>query len=180
MTKPVSEDAFVFLPLGGSGEIGMNLNLFGFGPENDRKWIIVDMGVTFGGPDTPGIEIIMPDIEFIEQIRHNILGIVLTHAHEDHMGALARLWDKIRCPVWATPFTMYLVKDRLSEAEILDEVPLNLVQLGGKIKLGPFEIDLITLTHSISNPATCQITHYYPTYPTKRAKRKAKSRQEGI
>ena len=152
MTKPVSEDAFVFLPLGGSGEIGMNLNLFGFGPENDRKWIIVDMGVTFGGPDTPGIEIIMPDIEFIEQIRHNILGIVLTHAHEDHMGALARLWDKIRCPVWATPFTMYLVKDRLSEAEILDEVPLNLVQLGGKIKLGPFEIDLITLTHSIPEP----------------------------
>ena len=152
MTKPVSEDAFVFLPLGGSGEIGMNLNLFGFGPENDRKWIIVDMGVTFGGPDTPGIEIIMPDIEFIEQIRHNILGIVLTHAHEDHMGALARLWDKIRCPVWATPFTMYLVKDRLSEAEILDEVPLNLVQLGGKIELGPFEIDLITLTHSIPEP----------------------------
>ena len=152
MTKPVSEDAFVFLPLGGSGEIGMNLNLFGFGPENDRKWIIVDMGVTFGGPDTPGIEIIMPDIEFIEQIRHNILGIVLTHAHEDHMGALARLWDKIRCPVWATPFTMYLVKDRLSEAEILDEVPLNLVQLGGEIKLGPFEIDLITLTHSIPEP----------------------------
>ena len=152
MKKPVSEDAFVFLPLGGSGEIGMNLNLFGFGPENDRKWIIVDMGVTFGGPDTPGIEIIMPDIEFIEQIRHNILGIVLTHAHEDHMGALARLWDKIRCPVWATPFTMYLVKDRLSEAEILDEVPLNLVQLGGKIKLGPFEIDLITLTHSIPEP----------------------------
>ena len=152
MKKPVSEDAFVFLPLGGSGEIGMNLNLFGFGPENDRKWIIVDMGVTFGGPDTPGIEIIMPDIEFIEQIRHNILGIVLTHAHEDHMGALARLWDKIRCPVWATPFTMYLVKDRLSEAEILDEVPLNLVQLGGKIELGPFEIDLITLTHSIPEP----------------------------
>ena len=152
MKKPVSEDAFVFLPLGGSGEIGMNLNLFGFGPETDRKWIIVDMGVTFGGPDTPGIEIIMPDIEFIEQIRHNILGIVLTHAHEDHMGALARLWDKIRCPVWATPFTMYLVKDRLSEAEILDEVPLNLVQLGGKIKLGPFEIDLITLTHSIPEP----------------------------
>ena len=152
MKKPVSEDAFVFLPLGGSGEIGMNLNLFGFGPENDRKWIIVNMGVTFGGPDTPGIEIIMPDIEFIEQIRHNILGIVLTHAHEDHMGALARLWDKIRCPVWATPFTMYLVKDRLSEAEILDEVPLNLVQLGGKIELGPFEIDLITLTHSIPEP----------------------------
>jgi len=96
------EDEFVFLPLGGSGEIGMNLNLFGFGPEHDRKWIIVDMGVTFGGADTPGIDIIMPDINFIEQNRHNVLGIILTHAHEDHMGALARLWDRIRCPVWAT------------------------------------------------------------------------------
>jgi len=152
MTKQKREDEFVFLPLGGSGEIGMNLNLFGFGPEHDRKWIIVDMGVTFGGPDTPGIDIIMPDIDFIEQHRHNVLGIILTHAHEDHMGALARLWDRIRCPVWATPFTMYLVKDRLAEAGILDDVPLNLVQLGGKIELGPFEIDLITLTHSIPEP----------------------------
>ena len=152
MTKQKREDEFVFLPLGGSGEIGMNLNLFGFGPEHDRKWIIVDMGVTFGGPDTPGIDIIMPDIDFIEQHRHNVLGIILTHAHEDHMGALARLWDRIRCPVWATPFTMYLVKDRLGEAEILEDVPLNLVQLGGKIEIGPFEIDLITLTHSIPEP----------------------------
>jgi len=152
MTKQKREDEFVFLPLGGSGEIGMNLNLFGFGPEHDRKWIIVDMGVTFGGADTPGIDIIMPDINFIEQNRHNVLGIILTHAHEDHMGALARLWDRIRCPVWATPFTMYLVKDRLAEAGILDDVPLNLVQLGGQIEIGPFEIDLITLTHSIPEP----------------------------
>ena len=110
------------------------------------------MGVTFGGPETPGIDIIMPDINFIEQNRSNILGIILTHAHEDHMGALARLWDRIRCPVWATPFTMYLVKDRLAEAGILEDVPLNLVELGGKIELGPFEIDLITLTHSIPEP----------------------------
>ena len=152
MTKQKREDEFVFLPLGGSGEIGMNLNLFGFGPSHNRKWIIVDMGVTFGGPETPGIDIIMPDINFIEQNRSNILGIILTHAHEDHMGALARLWDRIRCPVWATPFTMYLVKDRLAEAGILEDVPLNLVELGGKIELGPFEIDLITLTHSIPEP----------------------------
>jgi len=152
MTKQKREDAFVFLPLGGSGEIGMNLNLFGFGPEHNRKWIIVDMGVTFGGPDTPGVDIIMPDIDFIEQHRHNVLGIILTHAHEDHMGALARLWDRIRCPVWATPFTMYLVKDRLAEAGLLDDVPLNLVELGGNIQLGPFELDLITLTHSIPEP----------------------------
>ncbi len=130
----------------------MNLNLFGFGPEHNRKWIIVDIGVTFGGADTPGVDIIMPSIEFIEQNRKDILGIVLTHAHEDHMGALARLWDRIRCPVWATPFTMYLVKDRLGEVGLLDEVPLNLVELGGNIKIGPFDIDLITLTHSIPEP----------------------------
>lgn len=152
MSQKKHEDEFVFLPLGGSGEIGMNLNMFGFGPEHDRKWIIIDIGVTFGGADTPGIDIIMPDIDFIEQNRHNILGIILTHAHEDHMGALARLWDRIRCPVWATPFTMYLVKDRLSEVGLLNDVPLNLVQLGGKIEIGPFELDLITLTHSIPEP----------------------------
>ena len=77
----------------------MNLNMFGFGPEHDRKWVIVDIGVTFGDASTPGIEIIMPDIEFIEQNRANILGIVLTHAHEDHMGALGRLWPRIKCPL---------------------------------------------------------------------------------
>ncbi len=152
MTKQKNQDELVFLPLGGSGEIGMNLNMFGFGPEHNRKWIIVDIGVTFGGADTPGVDIIMPNIDFIEQNRKDILGIVLTHAHEDHMGALARLWDRIRCPVWATPFTMYLVKDRLAEVGLLDQVPLNIVELGGKIEIGPFDIDLITLTHSIPEP----------------------------
>jgi ribonuclease J len=152
MTKQKNQDELVFLPLGGSGEIGMNLNMFGFGPEHNRKWIIVDIGVTFGGADTPGVDIIMPNIDFIEQNRKDILGIVLTHAHEDHMGALARLWDRIRCPVWATPFTMYLVKDRLAEVGLLDQVPLNMVELGGKIEIGPFDIDLITLTHSIPEP----------------------------
>jgi ribonuclease J len=152
MTKNKNQDELVFLPLGGSGEIGMNLNMFGFGPEHNRKWIIVDIGVTFGNADTPGVDIIMPNIDFIEQNRKDILGIILTHAHEDHMGALARLWDRIRCPVWATPFTMYLVKDRLAEVGLLDEVPLNMVELGGKIEIGPFDIDLITLTHSIPEP----------------------------
>ncbi|GGX57590.1 MBL fold hydrolase [Litorimonas cladophorae] len=152
MTKNKNQDELVFLPLGGSGEIGMNLNMFGFGPEHNRKWIIVDIGVTFGNADTPGVDIIMPNIDFIEQNRKDILGIILTHAHEDHMGALARLWDRIRCPVWATPFTMYLVKDRLAEVGLLDDVPLNMVELGGKIEIGPFDIDLITLTHSIPEP----------------------------
>jgi len=148
----MKHDEFVFLPLGGSGEIGMNLNLYGFGPPDRRKWIIVDMGVTFGGADTPGVDIIMPDTGFIEKHRKDILGIVLTHAHEDHMGALARLWPRIKCPVWATPFTMYLVKDRLAEEGLTGKVQLNEVQLGSDFSIGPFDIELITLTHSIPEP----------------------------
>jgi len=142
----------VFLPLGGCGEIGMNLNLYGFGPAHKRKWIIVDIGVTFGNAETPGIDIIMPDIEFLYQIRKNILGIILTHAHEDHMGALARLWTRIRVPVYATPFTMFLTEGRLAEVGLLGEVPLNEIPLRGRFTLGPFDIELITLTHSIPEP----------------------------
>lgn len=150
MSSPKND--LLFLPLGGCGEIGMNLNLFGYGPPSNRKWIIVDIGVTFGGLDTPGVEIIMPDIEFIEQNIDNLIGIVLTHAHEDHMGALARLWPRLKCPVYATPFTMYLVKDRLAEFELLDDVELIDIPLKGRFDLGPFDIEMITLTHSIPEP----------------------------
>ena len=146
------KNELVFLPLGGCGEIGMNLNLFGFGPSHNRKWVIVDIGVTFGDASTPGVEIIMPDIEFITQHKDNLLGIVLTHAHEDHMGALGRLWPKLKCPVYATPFTMYLVKDRLSEFDLLNDVPLHEVPLKGKFSLGPFDFEMITMTHSIAEP----------------------------
>lgn len=146
------KDELVFLPLGGSGEIGMNLNLFGFGPAHDRKWIIVDIGVTFGDLATPGVEIIMPDTEFIEEHSQNLLGIVLTHAHEDHMGALARLWPRLKCPVYATPFTMYLVKDRLAEVDLLDQVELHEMPLKSRFKLGPFDLEYITITHSIPEP----------------------------
>jgi len=146
------QDELVFLPLGGCGEIGMNLNLFGFGPPNRRKWIIVDIGVTFGGLDTPGIEIIMPDTTFIEDYKKDILGIVLTHAHEDHMGALGRLWPRLECPIYATPFTMWLVKDRLSEFGLLGEPKLNVIPLKGRFELGPFNIEMVTLTHSIPEP----------------------------
>ena len=150
MTK--RQDELVFLPLGGCGEIGMNLNLYGFGPARRRKWIIADIGVTFGGPQTPGVEIIMPDIEFLKDKTRDIIGIVLTHAHEDHMGALARLWPRIKAPVYATPFTMYLVEDRLAEAGLLGEVPLHEIPLKGRFELGPFDIELVTLTHSIPEP----------------------------
>lgn len=145
-------DELVFLPLGGSGEIGMNLNLFGFGPPHKRKWIIVDIGVTFGNAETPGVDIIMPDTAFIEENKKDLLGIVLTHAHEDHMGALARLWPRLKCPVYATPFTMYLVKDRLSEVGLLNDVPLHEIPLKGRFDLGPFDIEMVTLTHSIPEP----------------------------
>ena len=147
-----AKNELIFLPLGGCGEIGMNLNLYGFGPVNNRKWIIVDIGVTFGSADTPGVEIIMPNIDFILSIKSNLLGIILTHAHEDHMGALARLWPQLRCPVYATPFTMYLVKDRLSEFNLLDLVELNTIELKSKFNLGPFAFEFINMTHSIAEP----------------------------
>ena len=152
MPKTRDGDELLFLPLGGSGEIGMNLNMFGYGTPADRKWVIVDIGVTFGDASTPGIDVIMPDIAFIEQNRGDLMGIVLTHAHEDHMGALARLWPRLKCPVYATPFTMWLVKDRLAEADLLGEVELIEIPLKGSFDLGPFTFDLITLTHSIPEP----------------------------
>ncbi len=152
MKNKTKEDVLSFLPLGGSGEIGMNLNLFGYGKPGRQKWVMVDLGVTFGDATTPGVDIIMPDTAWIETRKHDLLGIVLTHAHEDHMGALARLWPRLRCPVYATPFTMWLVKDRLREANLLDEVELIEIPLKGSFELGPFQFDLITLTHSIPEP----------------------------
>ncbi len=152
MSSQNNKDRLVFVPLGGSGEIGMNLNLYGYGPEGKEKWIIVDLGVTFGDASTPGVEVIMPDPEFIAARADDLLGIVLTHAHEDHMGALAAFWPQLPVPVYATPFTMYLVRDRLAEAGLLDQVPLHEVPLSGHISLGPFEMELVTLTHSIPEP----------------------------
>ncbi|MEQ1753116.1 MAG: ribonuclease J [Micropepsaceae bacterium] len=156
MTKPKTkvkvDDELVFVPLGGAGEIGMNLNLYGFGPEHKRQWIMIDLGVMFGGDDTPGIDVIMPDPGFIEEHRRNLLGIVLTHAHEDHIGAVGHLWERFKVPVYATPFTAALVRGKLEEADILEDVPLHVVPLGGSLKLGPFELEFIDITHSIPEP----------------------------
>lgn len=153
MIKPKSGDEFVFLPLGGSGEIGMNLNAYGYGPAEDRKWIVVDIGVTFGREElTPGVDLILPDPAFLEDERANILGIVLTHAHEDHIGALPWLWPRLRAPVYATPFTAALVREKLRERGLLEQVPLTLIPLKGHLQLGPFDIEFITLTHSIPEP----------------------------
>ncbi len=146
------EDELVFLPLGGSNEIGMNFNLYGYGPAHDRRWIVVDLGVTFGDQTTPGVEVILPDPEFIADYADRSLGIVLTHAHEDHIGAVAWLWPRLRAPIYATPFTAFILREKLREADLLDEAEITEVPLGGSIRLGPFELDLITLTHSIPEP----------------------------
>ncbi len=145
-------DELVFLPLGGSNEIGMNFNLYGFGPPHDRKWIVVDLGVTFGDQTTPGVEVILPDPAFMEENAHRLLGIVLTHAHEDHIGAVAHLWPRFKAPIYATPFTAFILREKLREADLLDEAEITVVPLGGTIELGPFKLELITLTHSIPEP----------------------------
>jgi ribonuclease J len=143
----------VFLPLGGAGEIGMNLNCYGYGPPDERRWIILDCGVLFGRETaTPGIDLIMPDIRFLEEIRDDILGLVLTHGHEDHIGAVAHLWPKLRCPVYATPFTARLLHDKLEEAGLDTRVKVKIVPLGGAVTLGPFALEFISITHSIPEP----------------------------
>lgn len=153
MKRPTSKDELVFLPLGGSGEIGMNLNAYGYGPPDERKWIIVDIGVTFGREEsTPGVDLILPDPAYLQEERDNLLGIVLTHAHEDHIGALAWLWPRLKAPVYATPFTAALVREKLRERNLLEKVPLTVIPLKGQLALGPFEIDFVTLTHSIPEP----------------------------
>ncbi|ABS64817.1 beta-lactamase domain protein [Parvibaculum lavamentivorans DS-1] len=149
---PGAHDELIFLPLGGSGEIGMNLNLYGFGPPKARQWIMVDLGVTFGDDRTPGVDVIMPDPAFIVERKKDLLGIVLTHAHEDHIGAVAHIWPRLRCPVYATPFTAAMVRGKLIEAGIENEVPMHIIPLGHRFALGPFDIELVTLTHSILEP----------------------------
>jgi ribonuclease J len=146
-------DELVFLPLGGSGEIGMNFNAYGFGPDGERQWIIVDCGVLFGREGhTPGVDLLMPDIRYLAEQRGQVLGIIATHAHEDHIGAIAPLWPSLRCPIYATPFTARLIAGKLEEAGLSSKVKVQEVPVGGKLSLGPFALDFISITHSILEP----------------------------
>ncbi|MGB8363759.1 MAG: ribonuclease J [Rhizomicrobium sp.] len=146
-------DELVLLPLGGAGEIGMNFNAYGFGPPDERQWIVVDCGVLFGREaPTPGVDLIMPDIRFLAEQRENVRAIVLTHAHEDHIGAVPYLWPKLECPIYATPFTARLVEHKLIEAGLQDRVRVAVVPLGGKLNLGPFAVEYVSITHSIPEP----------------------------
>jgi ribonuclease J len=145
---------FVFVPLGGVGEIGMNLYLYGYGREGARDWLIVDMGVTFGSEYEPGVDVILPDIRFIEEERHNIAGLLLTHAHEDHFGAVVDLWPRLGgVPVYATPFTAEMLKSKLAEIGIIDGFPLHIMPLGGRRSIGPFDVELVSMSHSIPEPS---------------------------
>ena len=152
MSKPavpaIVPDALHFLPLGGAGEIGMNLNLYAC----QGKWLMVDLGITFAGDTLPGIDVIMPDPAFIEERREHLLALILTHAHEDHLGAVAYLWPRLRCPVYATPFAAAILREKLRDAELLAEVPLTEVPLSSSLTLGPFAMTFISLTHSIPEP----------------------------
>jgi len=146
------KEELLFCPLGGSGEIGMNMNLFGYGLPGDHKWIMVDIGVTFADDTLPGIDLIYPDPGFIVEKKDNLLGIVLTHAHEDHIGAIAHLWPKLQCKIYATPFTAVLIKEKFKEKHIDITKDLQIVELNGNISLEKFDIEYITLTHSILEP----------------------------
>jgi ribonuclease J len=139
----------LFAPLGGVGEIGMNLALYGLGDGPKRQWIAVDLGVSFAGDDLPGVDLIMPDIAFLIAERRNLLGLVLTHAHEDHFGALLDLWPRLRCPVYATPFTAALFAAKRQGEPGAQDVPVNVVPLSSRFTLGPFDIELVSVSHSI-------------------------------
>lgn len=145
---PDIDDGLHLLPLGGSEEIGMNLYLYAC----DGKWLMVDCGIAFGDDGTPGIDVLMPDPEFIEERREDLVGIVLTHGHEDHFGAIEYLWSRLRRPVYATPFTAALLRLKLAESNLKEPVQIIEVPLGGHLDLGPFAIDFISVTHSIPEP----------------------------
>ena len=146
------KDELLYCPLGGAGEIGMNMNLFGYGQEDDHKWIMVDVGVTFADDSIPGVDLIYPDPGYAEDKKDNFLGIVLTHAHEDHIGAITHVWPKFKCKIYATPFTAALVTEKFREKKIDITSYLQIVRLGSTINLKPFKIEFITMTHSIVEP----------------------------
>jgi len=140
----VAEPAeLVFVPLGGAGEIGMNLNLYGYGPPDRHRWLMVDLGVKFGAGAAPGVDVILPDPTFIAERRDALEGILLTHAHEDHLGAVPYLWQRLGVPVYGTAFTLAVLERKLAEVRLDGAVPLIEVPQGGRATIGPFDLELV-------------------------------------
>jgi ribonuclease J len=144
---------FVFMALGGIGEIGMNCYLYGLGPADARQWLMIDLGITFPeGENDPGIDVILPDLRFIEEERGALAGLVLTHAHEDHIGAVIELWPRLRVPIYATPFTAAMLRAKLAEFGGKVQLPIKEVALNSRFDVGPFNLELISVAHSIPEP----------------------------
>ncbi len=150
-------DELVFLPLGGVGEIGMNLALYGYGPPSNRQWIMVDCGVTFAGLDLPGVDLVLPDLRFLKSQKKNLKGIIITHAHEDHYGALNDLWPGLNVPVYASGFTAGMLEAKRDYEGSRAEIPITPFKQGDRINVGPFEIEAIGVNHSIPEPMSLVI-----------------------
>jgi ribonuclease J len=155
--KKSGADELIFLPLGGVGEIGMNLALYGLGPEADRKWLMVDCGISFAGPDLPGVDLLLPDISFIEAYKDDLVGILITHAHEDHYGAVYDLWPRLGVPVYMTPFAAALHAAKREMEPHAPRVPTSVVQQGQRFSIGPFDLELIAMSHSLPEPTAVLI-----------------------
>jgi ribonuclease J len=148
----------VFVPLGGVGEIGMNFALYGFGPAERREWLVVDVGVTFPDATLPGVDLVLPDTRFIETQLANLRGIVITHAHEDHYGALHDIWPRLKAPVWMTPFAAGLLEAKRQGESGTPKIPVTIYRAGEKFTVGPFQIEAIPVSHSIPEPVSLAIS----------------------
>jgi ribonuclease J len=147
----------VLVALGGLGEIGMNAYLYGLGPAGARQWLMVDLGLTFPQQDEPGVDVVLPDLRYIESQKGQLAGLLLTHAHEDHIGAVLDLWPRLKCPIYATPFTAGMLAAKAAENGNRVKLPINIVKLGGRFNIGPFDLELVTLAHSIPEPSAVAI-----------------------
>src|SRR5271157_4767195 len=151
------DDELVFAPLGGLGEIGMNCALYGYGPAKARKWLMVDLGVAFAGDDLPGVDLIMPDVGFIEKVKKDLTGIIVTHAHEDHIGALAELWPSLGAQVYASPFAAGLAEARRLGEPGAPKIPIEIVKPGARLAIGPFDVEFVRVAHSIPESSALAI-----------------------
>ena len=154
MTK---DNDLVFVPLGGVGEIGMNLALYGYGSPKSREWIMVDCGVTFPGPELPGVDLVLPDVDFVKSLGKQLKAIIITHAHEDHYGGLAQIWPQLNVPVHASAFTAGMLEAKRAYERTRAEVPITLFKAGQKFTAGPFEIESVAVNHSIPEPFSLAI-----------------------
>lgn len=152
-----TDNELVFCPLGGGGEIGMNFALYGFGPASRREWLIVDVGVTFPDQTLPGVDLVLPDTRFIESQIDRLRGIVITHAHEDHYGALLDLWPRLKAPVWMTPFAAGMLEAKRISDNVRVQPEINVYKAGERFNVGPFEIEAVAVTHSIPEPVSLAI-----------------------